>query len=52
MEKAKHEEKKRKDPKLPFWGIYHKNKKICFFVQGHSSWSAFGFHLVRGPKVF
>ena len=36
---------------LPFLGIFKKNQHIHFLVHGHSSWSMFGLHLVRGPKT-
>jgi hypothetical protein len=34
----------------PF-GKYIKKQHLYFLVQGHSSWSTFGLHLVRGPKA-
>jgi hypothetical protein len=38
---------------LPFLGIYERKKIriFSFVVHGHSSGSAFGLHLVRGPKA-
>ena len=36
---------------FPFLDIYSKNQHIPFLVHGHSSWSTFGLHLVRGPKA-
>ena len=37
---------------LPFEGIFFLNQHIHFFVHGHSSWSTFTLHLVRGPNDF
>ena len=37
--------------KLPFLDICYKNQHIHILVHGHSSWSTFGLHLVRGPKA-
>ena len=37
--------------KLPFLGIYYKIQHIHFLVHGHTSWSTFDLHLVRGPKA-
>ena len=35
-----------------FFGIYQKKiNTFVFLVHGHSSWSIFGLHLVRGPKA-
>ena len=34
-----------------FGHILQKNQHIHFLVHGHSSWSTFGLHLVRGPKA-
>ena len=36
--------------KSPFWACI-KIQHIHFLVQGHSSWSTFGLHLVRGPRL-
>ena len=43
-EKVKHERNQK---------VYHNknNQHIHFFMHGHSSWSTFGLHLVRGPKA-
>jgi hypothetical protein len=35
---------------FPFWTYIKKH--IHFLVHGHSSWSTFNSHLVRGPKTF
>ena len=35
----------------PFWRYIKKNQHVHFLVHGHSSWSTFDFHLVRGPKA-
>ena len=37
--------------KLPFLDMDSKTQHIHFLVHGHSSWSTFGLHLVRGPKA-
>ena len=37
--------------KLPFWACIQKYQHIHFWVHGHSSWSTFGLHLVRGPRL-
>ena len=37
--------------KLMFCGIYLENQHIRFWVHGHSSWSTFGLHPMRGPKA-
>ena len=38
--------------RLGFWAcIYKKNQHLHFLVHGHSSWSTFGLHLVRGPRL-
>ena len=37
--------------KLPFLGIYLKKSAHSFLVHGHSSWSTFNLHLLRGPKA-
>ena len=34
-----------------FWTYNKKNQHIHFLMHGHSSWSTFGIHLVRGPKA-
>ena len=39
-------------PKLPFLGIYETHQHVHMLVHGHSSWSTFGLHLVKGPKGF
>ena len=38
-------------PKVSFLGIFLKNQHIHVLVYGHSSWSVFVLHLVRGPKA-
>ena len=35
----------------PFWNCILKYKHVHFLVHGHSSWSTFNLHLVRGPKA-
>ena len=37
--------------KCLFWAYLKKNQHFHFLVHGHSSWSTFGLHLVRGPKA-
>ena len=39
--------------KMPFLGhiLLNKNRHIHFLVHGHSSWSTYGVHLVRGPRL-
>ena len=36
--------------KIVVFGHILKNQHIHFLVHGHSSWSTFSLHLVRGPK--
>ena len=36
---------------FPFWTYILKSHHIRFLVHGHSSWSTFSLHLVRGPKA-
>jgi hypothetical protein len=38
-------------PKLPSLGTCWKINTFIFLVYGHSSWSTFSLHLVRGPKA-
>ena len=33
------------------WAYIFLNQHIHFLVHGHSAWSTFGLHLVRGPKT-
>ena len=37
--------------KLPFGTYIKRNYHIPFLVHGYASWSTFGLHLVRGPKI-
>ena len=37
--------------KLSFLIYIKLNQQIHFLVHGHSSWSTFGSHLMRGPKA-
>ena len=37
--------------KFPFVNIYYKNQSIYFLMHGHSSWSTFSIHQVRGAKA-
>jgi hypothetical protein len=34
-----------------FWAYIKKNSTFTFWVHGHSSWSTFSLHLVRGSKA-
>ena len=36
---------------FPLWTCIKKNQHNHFWVHGHSSWSIFYLHLVRGPKA-
>ena len=34
-----------------FWTYIKKNQQNQFMAHGHSSWSTFGLHPLRGPKA-
>jgi hypothetical protein len=35
----------------PLLVMYKKNQHVYIVVHGHSSWSTFGLHIVKGPRL-